>query len=135
MHKYLLYIFRIFLDVWKLFYLHNYVHIYNFTYYGLPAGLRKVGGSTRVPARDWNNARRGNLGLPPPIKAGKNLGGTFRMARLECTVAHMGFPASTSNKRIKKRFTTLITTYRTLSRIQNLTFYVYENGFVTRVSK
>jgi hypothetical protein len=26
----------------------------------------------------------------------------FRMARLECTVAHMGFPAATLNKRIKE---------------------------------
>jgi hypothetical protein len=25
------------------------------------------------------------------------------MARLECTVAHMGFPAATLNKRIKKK--------------------------------
>jgi hypothetical protein len=25
------------------------------------------------------------------------------MARLECTVAHMGFPAATLNKRIKKQ--------------------------------
>jgi hypothetical protein len=29
--------------------------------------------------------------------------GRSRMARLECTVAHMGFPGATLNKRIKKK--------------------------------
>jgi hypothetical protein len=32
----------------------------------------------------------------------KNSAGRSRMARLECTVAHMGFPAATLNKNIKK---------------------------------
>jgi hypothetical protein len=72
------------------------------------ASLRKVGGSTQVPARPWNNAWRGTWGLPPPIKAGKKidekfLAGHIRMTRLECTVAHMGFPAATLNKHIKKK--------------------------------
>jgi hypothetical protein len=31
LYKYLLYIFYVFFDVWKLFYKHNYIHIYNFT--------------------------------------------------------------------------------------------------------
>jgi hypothetical protein len=29
-----------------------------------PASLRNVGGSTQVPVRTWNNARKG---LPPPV--------------------------------------------------------------------
>jgi hypothetical protein len=32
-----------------------------------PASLRNVG-STQVPVRVWNNARKGTLGLPPPLK-------------------------------------------------------------------
>jgi hypothetical protein len=27
-----------------------------------------VGGSTWVPVRAWNNARKGTWGLPPPVK-------------------------------------------------------------------
>jgi hypothetical protein len=46
-------------------------------------------------------------GLPPPIKLEKNRrkisAGRSRMTQLECTVAHMGFPAATLNKRIKKK--------------------------------
>jgi hypothetical protein len=33
-----------------------------------PASLRNVGGSTQVPVRAWNNARKGTWGLPPPVK-------------------------------------------------------------------
>jgi hypothetical protein len=33
-----------------------------------PASLGNVGGSTQVPVRAWNNAQRGTLGLPPPVK-------------------------------------------------------------------
>jgi hypothetical protein len=33
-----------------------------------PASLRNVGGSTQVPVREWNNARKGTWGLPPPVK-------------------------------------------------------------------
>jgi hypothetical protein len=29
---------------------------------------RNVGGSTQVPVRAWNNARKGTWGLPPPVK-------------------------------------------------------------------
>ena len=32
-----------------------------------PAGLLNVGGSTQVPACDWNNVQRGTWGLPPPV--------------------------------------------------------------------
>jgi hypothetical protein len=32
-----------------------------------PASLRNVGGSTLVPVRAWNNARKGTWGLPPPV--------------------------------------------------------------------
>jgi hypothetical protein len=35
------------------------------------------------------------------------------MARLECTVAHMGFPAATLNKRIKKKSIHTVTILRT----------------------
>jgi hypothetical protein len=35
-----------------------------------PASLQNVGGSTQVPVRTWNNARKGTWGLPPPVKAG-----------------------------------------------------------------
>jgi hypothetical protein len=51
----------------------------------------------------------GTLRSSSTNKAGKNrrknLGGRSRMARRECTVAHMGFPAATLNKRIKKQIT------------------------------
>jgi hypothetical protein len=77
-------------------------------------------------ARAWNNARRGTWGLPPPIKLekidDKISAGRYRMARLECTVAHMGFPAATLNKRIKKKTKkTCIVQFRTnpLSDSQN----------------
>jgi hypothetical protein len=33
-----------------------------------PASLRNVNGSTQVPVRAWNNARKGTWGLPPPVK-------------------------------------------------------------------
>jgi hypothetical protein len=33
-----------------------------------PASLRNVGGSTQVPVRAWNNARKGIWGLPSPVK-------------------------------------------------------------------
>jgi hypothetical protein len=32
------------------------------------ASLRKDGGSTQVPVRAWNNARKGTWGLHPPVK-------------------------------------------------------------------
>jgi hypothetical protein len=33
-----------------------------------PASLQNVGGSTQVPVRAWNNARKATWGLPPPVK-------------------------------------------------------------------
>jgi hypothetical protein len=33
-----------------------------------PASLQYVGGSTQVPVRACNNARKGTRGLPPPVK-------------------------------------------------------------------
>jgi hypothetical protein len=49
----------------------------------------------------------GHLGSSSTNKSWKKidekiLAGRSRMARLECTVAHMGFLAATLNKRIKK---------------------------------
>jgi hypothetical protein len=32
------------------------------------ASLRNVGGSTQVPVRAWNNARKGSSGIPPPVQ-------------------------------------------------------------------
>jgi hypothetical protein len=40
----------------------------SFMWGSYPASLRNVGGSTQVPVRAWNNARRGTWGLPPPVK-------------------------------------------------------------------
>jgi hypothetical protein len=34
----------------------------------LPASLRNVSGSARVPICAWNNAGKGTWGLPPPVK-------------------------------------------------------------------
>jgi hypothetical protein len=34
----------------------------------LSSQLTQRGGSTQVPVRAWNNARRGTWGLPPPVK-------------------------------------------------------------------
>jgi hypothetical protein len=60
-----------------------------------------------VPARARKNARRGTWGVPPPTKLEKIdekiSAGRSKMARLECTVAHMSFLAATLNKRIKKK--------------------------------
>jgi hypothetical protein len=60
------------------------------------AGLRKVDGSTEVPARALNNDRRGTWGLAPPIKAGKK---SSKKSRRDA----LGWPtcAATLNKRIK----------------------------------
>jgi hypothetical protein len=40
----------------------------SFMWGSYPASLRNVGGSTQVPVRAWNNARKGTWGLPPPVK-------------------------------------------------------------------
>jgi hypothetical protein len=40
----------------------------SFMWGSYPASLRNVGGSTQVPVRAWNNARKGTWGPPPPVK-------------------------------------------------------------------
>ena len=40
----------------------------SFVWGSYPTSLRNVGGSTKVPARVWNNALRGTCDLPPPVK-------------------------------------------------------------------
>jgi hypothetical protein len=40
----------------------------SFMWGSYPASLRNVSGSTQVPIRAWNNARKGTWGLPPPVR-------------------------------------------------------------------
>ena len=44
---------------------HQGLRIFHVSY---PARLGNVGGSTQLPARTWNNARRGTCGLHSPVK-------------------------------------------------------------------
>jgi hypothetical protein len=40
----------------------------SFMWGSYPACLRNVGGSTQIPVRAWNNARKDTWGLPPTVK-------------------------------------------------------------------
>jgi hypothetical protein len=62
-----------------------------------PASLRNVGGSTQVPVRAWNNARKGTWGLPPIVKLERrNMTYTVSMWR------------KTQNKQTNKRTSVLL---------------------------
>ena len=66
-----------------------------------PNSSRNVIGSTQVPVRPWNNARRGTWGIPPPVK-------------LECghiTIAVLVRRKSKQKKIDKRKSTRSLTTY------------------------
>jgi hypothetical protein len=49
----------------------KYMHVFlysMFIWLILQLSLRNGGGSTHVPVRAWNNARKSTWGLPPPVK-------------------------------------------------------------------
>jgi hypothetical protein len=58
-----------------------------------PASLGNVGGSTQVPVRAWNNARKGTWGLSPPVK----------LERRDMTYT-VSMWRKTQNKTTKKQF-------------------------------